>query len=90
MSNCDIHIETHRAKGRTQKSRVPKALDASFVKIDERGIEDLIIAAYKLSSHLNFYGGENVVMGKLEYFFWMGVDIYSSSNFDIRYSEIHQ
>ncbi len=76
MSNCKTHIETHKTKGKTQLNRAPRALNSEFVKIDERTIEDLIVATNKLSSHLNFYNNENVVLGNWSSFFgWESTSI---------------
>ncbi|WP_299336099.1 hypothetical protein [uncultured Psychroserpens sp.] len=76
MSDCNPHIETHRTKGLTQLSRSPKALDSEFIKIDERAIEDLIVSAYRLSTHLHFYDGENVILGNWSSFFgWESTSI---------------
>ena len=76
MSNCETHIETHRVKGRTQLTRLSKALDSEYIKLDERSIEDLIVATNKLSRHLNFYGNENVVLGNWSSFFgWESTSI---------------
>ena len=86
MSDCEAHIATHKTKGRSQLSRSPKALRGDFIRIDERQIEDLIVATYKMSSHLNFYDGENIVLGNWSSFFgWDSTSILAQiSTLDIQ------
>lgn len=69
MANCQPDIATHNATGSTQTSRLLHALKTDSIKVDERTIEDLIIATNTLSEHLNYYNPNNVLLGNWSTFF---------------------
>ena len=76
MADCQPNIPTHNTAGSTQTSRLLGALKTDFVKLDERSIEDLIIATNKLSEHLNYYNPNNVILGNWSSFFqWESTSI---------------
>ncbi|WP_111709996.1 baseplate J/gp47 family protein [Lutibacter citreus] len=69
MSNCQPDIATHNSAGSTQTSRILHALKTDYIKVDERTIEDFIIATNTLSEHLNYYNPNNVLLGNWSSFF---------------------
>ena len=85
MSNCQPHIAIHHLPGSKQTNRFLEALRIDYVKLDEREIGDLIIAVNSLSERINFYNGNNEVIGLWQSFFqWEPISILAQiSVFDI-------
>ncbi len=78
MSNCNPDIEIHKIPGSTQVHRMLEALQVDFVKVDERALEDLIIATNTLSQHINFYNKDNVLLGNWSSFFqWETTSVFA-------------
>ncbi len=57
-ADCGILNPVQR-DGTSQKQRLVKALHPSFVQVDERGIDELLVYAKKYASLLRFYSPGN-------------------------------
>jgi hypothetical protein len=86
MNTCHCHKEINR-DGSSQLNRYLKALDPSYVPIDGRRIEDLLVYARSYASQIRFYdlGEKENSRGSWEEFFSrdMAVIIASLSVFDL-------
>lgn len=69
MIKCDADIETHKKAASKQSDRMPKALGADFIRLDERSIANLIESTNKLSGHINFFDKNNALTGSWNRFF---------------------
>lgn len=58
-----------RRDGTSQRQRFPAALDPSYVKIDERGLEDFLVFANQYASLINYYDQGNQLNGDWLSFF---------------------
>jgi hypothetical protein len=61
-AKCDQKNPLKRS-GTYQDARLPEALSPESFKVDERSLADLVLFARRLSRHLKYYTGENVVEG---------------------------
>ncbi|MBI1938380.1 MAG: baseplate J/gp47 family protein [Ignavibacteriales bacterium] len=61
-SGCGIKNPLVR-DGSSQTQRLLKALKNDYVKIDERGVDDLLAFIYKYSGKIQFYGSDNQTAG---------------------------
>ena len=62
-------------EGLSRSERFPKTLHPSYVKIDDRQIDDLLEYTVKLASLINYYNFNNTADGSWESFFSSDVDI---------------
>ena len=65
MSNCNCHTEINW-DGSGQLSRYLKALDPSYVHIDDRSIADLLVFAKRYAAQIRFYDVPESDMGAHE------------------------
>jgi len=56
-------------KGTSQLTRRFEAIDSSYVRIDERSFEDMLVFTSELSKLINFYNEEDKIDGDWSYFF---------------------
>lgn len=56
-------------KGTSQFTRKFEAIDPSYVRIDERSFEDMLVFTSELSRLINFYNEEDKIDGDWSYFF---------------------
>ena len=58
-----------KSDGTNQNQRMLPALDPAFIKIDDRGIRELLSFTYGLSKQVHFFDLDNTIKGDWSEFF---------------------
>ena len=61
--------------GVSQSTRMPIALDPDYVKLDDRGLSDLLSFSASLGEHVQFYNIENLKDGNWASFFHSNISV---------------
>src|SRR5690606_11870478 len=67
--SCNDQKNPLQHDGTSQQQRLPPALQASYVQVDERDFADWIMFASRFSTYLNYYSPANMPTGNWQPFF---------------------